>query len=103
MELDVTEEPGFYEVSWENVEGQPERRLFSVNIAPEESDRAAIEGAALRELAGGGRTRWIDATASVVEGVQQGGREFWKYIFLAAVAVLVLETYLSRRFSGGGA
>jgi Aerotolerance regulator N-terminal/von Willebrand factor type A domain len=102
VEFSKTEEPGFYEVSWEGVGGETQRRLFSVNIDPEESDLAAIQGPALRELAGGGRSQWVDATAVASEKVQSGGREFWRAIFLVALAVLGLETYLSRRFSGGG-
>jgi hypothetical protein len=102
VEFEGTEEAGFYEVSWEGLEGGKERRLFSVNVDPAESDLTSLEAAALRELAGGGAVEWVDAAAPAAERVQSGGRELWRAVLLIALAVLALETYFSRRFSGGG-
>lgn len=101
VKFEMTEEPGFYQVSWEGLEGSKEGRLFSVNVAVEESDLASIEAPAFKELAGGRGADWVEATQAVGFEAQSGGREYWKWIFLLAVLVLATETYLSRRFSGG--
>ncbi|MHC4917076.1 MAG: hypothetical protein ACYTGB_16475, partial [Planctomycetota bacterium] len=101
-EFAETEESGFYQVTWEGLEGEAERRLFAVNSDPAESDLTCLQEAGFRELAGGSRVAWLDAAAPAADRSEGGGREFWRAIVLLALAVLVLESYLSRRFSGGG-
>ncbi len=101
VEFADTAVPGFYEFTW-NGERGPERRLLAVNVDPAESDLAALDQAALRELAGGAALTWTDATAPGEQAklFARGGREFWRAVFVALLAVLGLETLLGRRFSG---
>jgi hypothetical protein len=102
VEFADTAVPGFYELSW-NGERGPERRLLAVNSDPIESDLATLDQAALRELAGGAQVNWTDATAPGTQAslFAQGGREFWRGVFACLLVILGLETFLSRRFSGG--
>jgi hypothetical protein len=116
----ATDWAGFYQVEWaDGAPGGPSgregsregsrdggnegsRRLFAVNIDPVESDLATIEPEGLKELAAGGSVRWVSVVGK--EGKLQSVRDevqLWWPFLAAVLVILMVETWLGRRFSGG--
>src|SRR5262249_912899 len=89
--------PGFYEVR--RPDGGSWSRLLAVNLDPAESDLAAIDP---EELASA--VRPADGVRAVRRGEPAPTREehedrqaFWRYLLVAALALLAAETVLSNR------
>jgi len=90
-----TRRPGIYRAEWEQ-DGDTERRLFAVNVDPEESRLEFIEPAEARALLGAEHARTVDDVedvALVVERERQG-LPLWNYLFALAILVAVAESYV---------
>ena len=97
----ATDQPGIYAVT-------PGTLRFAVNLAPEESrltpfppERLAGLGVALdRSLV---KTPAPDPNAVVQAAAAEleGRQKFWRWLIIAAVAVLLLETLIAAKLSRG--
>ncbi len=91
---------GVYEMT---LEGHGEQRadVFARNVDPAEGDLAKADPAAIAAALGDAPVRLMPnlATAELDLREQSRGKEFWKYVLIALLAVLVVEQTLARRFT----
>ncbi|MEX0886158.1 MAG: BatA domain-containing protein [Phycisphaeraceae bacterium] len=96
--------PGFYEIAAAGGIGEA---VLAVNVDAEEGDAASVAEAALRlamdELPGvaPGQARVISDEVGLVQAIRESrvGRELWRGLVIAALAVLVIEALLARWFT----
>lgn len=90
--------PGFYDVATE--EGA-DLLAVAVNVDPAESDIAPLAREALREAAFGLPVRIPDEGEDIAAVIRESriGREIWRSLMIAALALLVLESFLARMWS----
>lgn len=98
--------PGFYEVRLDDRGGAALQ--LAANLDTGESNATALDVAALREALGDLPVRVIDNPDALRTAIRESrvGRELWRELAMLALAVLVIEAVLARRFSGrmkGGA
>jgi hypothetical protein len=98
-EYDQAEQPGFYEM----VQGQGIPPVVAaVNVDPRESDVRVLVGESLATALSGMPVRVLTHEvmnkASVIRE-SRVGRELWRALMVAALAVLALEGFLAWRFS----
>lgn len=85
---------GLYEMNWKDTASASGKRLFSVNPDVVESDLAVIETAALKKLFGPVEVEVIAFSGQ--EGSLTGkGREIWRNLGLALLAMFALETVMA--------
>ncbi|MBN1419236.1 MAG: hypothetical protein JXP34_10695, partial [Planctomycetes bacterium] len=89
---------GFYDVTTQ--EGS-ELLSVAVNVDPAESNLAPLPREALREALFGLDVRIPDETEDLGAAIRESrvGRELWRSLMIAALAILVLESFLARRWS----
>lgn len=98
--------PGFYELRYAS-DAAP--LVAAVNVDPSESDVRILASEGIAKVLRGLPARHVPWGEEVGETIKQSrvGRELWRYLLLAGLAVLALESYLARRFtkriSPGGA
>jgi len=87
--------PGIYQMLPEN--GGPPLKL-AVNIDPAESMTAVLDGRFLDELAASLSLGVVDAQTDLGAALRANrhGREIWRHLILAALALLVLEAIFSK-------
>ena len=89
--------PGYYEVR--PLEGGRWSRVAAVNVDPAESDLASLDAeelvAAVTQAGGGAGARRGEAVPTREE--HESRQALWRWVLLAACAVLALETVLSNR------
>ncbi len=103
-QFNATTEPGYY-----RVDGLPEPISFAVNLSPEESRTAPMAADALTLLGVPVRSTPIalatapkpDAAATLMAaGVELDGRQkLWRWVLLAALVVVLLETLVAGRLT----
>ena len=91
---------GVYELALENGGSQRVDR-FARNVDPAEGDLAKADPAAIAAVLGDAPVRLLPnlATAELDLREQSRGKEFWKYVLIALLAVLAVEQTLARRFT----
>jgi len=91
---------GVYELTLENG-GSQRVDQFARNVDPAEGDLAKADPAALVAALGDAPVKLMPnlATAELDLREQSRGKEFWKYVLIALLAVLVIEQTLARRFT----
>lgn len=96
--FDATDEPGVYQL-----EAGPDSRSFAVNLDPLESKTTPLAAETLEQL-GCKLARPDEAVAIDPEQIRQmqnaeleGTQKLWRPIILAAIVVLIVETFLSGR------
>ena len=91
---------GVYELTLENG-GSQRVDQFARNVDPAEGDLAKADPAALVAALGDAPAKLMSnlATAELDLREQSRGKEFWKYVLIALLAVLVIEQTLARRFT----
>ena len=91
---------GIYELVLENGGAQRLDR-FARNVDPAEGDLAKADPAAIAAALGDAPVKLMPdlATAEFNLREQSRGREFWKYMLIALLAVLAVEQTLARRFT----
>jgi hypothetical protein len=91
---------GVYEMT---LEGHGEQRsdVFARNVDPAEGDLAKADPAAIATALGDAPVRLMPNLATAELDLREKGRgkEFWKYVLIALLAVLVVEQTLARRFT----
>jgi len=95
-----TDQPGVYDV-----EGGDRARSFAVDLDPAESRTTPLTDEALEQLgcrlASRSATRAVDrdATRQMQNGELEGRQKLWRWLILAAIGVLIVETLLAGRLS----
>jgi hypothetical protein len=91
---------GVYEMT---LEGHGEQRsdVFARNVDPAEGELAKADPAAIAAALGDAPVRLMPNLATAELDLREKGRgkEFWKYVLIALLAVLVVEQTLARRFT----
>jgi hypothetical protein len=92
------EQPGFYEIAWP---GGATPLVLAANLDAVESDVRALLGTAWAAPFRGLQTMVLDNESDLAEAIRSSrvGFELWGYLVGLALAVLVFESYLARRFS----
>ena len=95
-----TNEGGLYEVAYTGRRGEV-KEYYVVNVEPEESDLTPLSNSARETLQGRPGmtfyTDWARVEASLKAG--QGTREFWRWLAILTVLMLIVEIALTRWFS----
>jgi hypothetical protein len=96
-QFDQAEQPGFYEMRM--ADAPPV--VVAVNVDPRESDVRVLPAERLANALAGLPLRVLPEGENLVTAVRETrvGRELWRMLMLAALAVLALEGYLAYRFS----
>ncbi|MBI5683744.1 MAG: BatA domain-containing protein [Verrucomicrobia bacterium] len=91
---------GVYKLALENGGSQRADR-FARNVEPAEGDLAKADPAVVAAALGDAPVKLLSdlATAELDLREQSRGKEFWKYVLIALLAVLVVEQTLARRFT----
>jgi hypothetical protein len=91
---------GVYELALENGASQRVDR-FARNVDPAEGDLAKADPTAIAAALGDAPVKLLPdlATAELDLREQSRGKEFWKYMLIALLAVLAIEQTLARRFT----
>ena len=91
---------GVYELALENGGSQRVDR-FARNVDPAEGDLVKADPAAIAAALGDAPVKLLPdlATAELDLREQSRGKEFWKYVLIALLAVLAIEQTLARRFT----
>jgi hypothetical protein len=91
---------GVYELALENGGSQRVDR-FARNVDPAEGELAKADPAAIASALGDAPVRLMPNLATAELDLREKGRgkEFWKYVLLALLAVLAIEQTLARRFT----
>jgi len=92
---DSAEEPG---------EGHAEGvSYFAVNVDTEESDLSPLEGRAIERLIRSNECRYLRAEEGIVERIGQirQGKEVWRFLVVAVLCFLVVESVLARQIDKG--
>ncbi|MCX6909059.1 MAG: hypothetical protein NTY01_13595, partial [Verrucomicrobia bacterium] len=91
---------GVYELTLEN-SGSQRLDRFARNVDPAEGDLAKADPAVIATALGDAPVRLMPdlATAELDLREQSRGKEFWKYVLIALLAVLAVEQTLARRFT----
>ncbi|MBI5397248.1 MAG: VWA domain-containing protein, partial [Verrucomicrobia bacterium] len=91
---------GVYEMT---LEGHGEQRadVFARNVDPAEGELAKADPAAIAAALGDAPVRLMPNLATAELDLREKGRgkEFWKYVLIALLAVLVVEQMMARRFT----
>ena len=92
--IDAVDEPGI----WRLRRGEEVVDLFAANVDAEESDLRRADMDAVERLFGRNRVQWLADGRNLAESVRRTryGRELWRELLLAAVALLLLELWLAR-------
>ena len=89
--------PGFYEVR--RLQGGEAARLAAVNVDASESDLAALDpeelAGAVTQAGQGRTTRRAEAAPTTAD--KEGHQALWRYLLMAALLFLAVETVLSNR------
>ena len=91
---------GFYRLQLQSTDGEPIERLFAANVDPSEARLTRID---LDEARRGlfGETIGVVALDRLgSESVSGGNQEYWKWIIVGLIIVLVGEQSLARWFRG---
>ena len=91
---------GVYELALENGGSQRVDR-FARNVDPAEGELAKADSAVIAAALGDAPVKLLPnlATAELDRREQSRGKEFWKYVLIALLAVLAVEQTLARRFT----
>lgn len=91
---------GVYELALENGGSQRVDR-FARNVDPAEGELAKADSAVIAAALGDAPVKLLPnlATAELDLREQSRGKEFWKYVLIALLAVLAVEQTLARRFT----
>ncbi len=83
-------------------EGQP-RSYFAVNVDTEESDLSALEERAIRNLVRWKELRYLKAESGDIGNIEEvrRGKEIWRYLMVAVIGFLVVESLLARQIDRG--
>ncbi len=99
-----TNEGGLYEVTYKGRSSDPRdlvKEYYVVNVEPEESDTSLLTDSARDALRGrpgmAFYTDWARVEAMLTAG--QGTREFWRWLAVLTVILLIVEVALTRMFS----
>ncbi|MGV3720822.1 MAG: BatA domain-containing protein [Actinomycetota bacterium] len=94
--VDQPQRAGFYRLAVD----QGTQDLFAVNRDTAESDLRSLDQAALKRLLPVAEWTWISLNEDLLAALSQArqGVELWRYLLLAALACLVLETMLAQLF-----
>jgi hypothetical protein len=104
--FNATETPGFYTVTSRDALDQPQSRVHAINLAPSESrtevaDPAVALGDFGVRLESGDSEAPVMATEAQQRRVEaeekESGQKLWKWFVVAALAILLLETWLAGR------
>jgi len=103
-QYEQTDRPGFYEMKHAQAPGPV---VVAANVDPRESDVRSLGAEGLATAMAGLPVRILPPGENVAAAVRESrvGRELWRMLMLAGLAVLALEAYLAWRFSreiGGG-
>lgn len=92
--------PGVYQV----LAGDDVVDAFAVNPDPAESVLARVDGRALRSTLQGWRPEWVKDPAEWADAIYQQrlGKEIWRPLILAALAVLLIEGLVAASGSASG-
>jgi len=93
--------PGVYQI----LAGDEVVDAFAVNPDPAESELARLDRRALRSTLQGWHPEWVDDPADWVDAIyhQRLGKEIWRPLILAALAVLLIEGLVAASGSTRGA
>ncbi|MCX7826175.1 MAG: TetR family transcriptional regulator, partial [Verrucomicrobiae bacterium] len=91
---------GIYEMTLQG-QGEPRTALFARNVDPAEGDLAKADPTAIAAVLADVPVRLLPNLATAELDLREQGRskEFWKYVLIAVLAVLVVEQTLARRFT----
>jgi hypothetical protein len=94
--VDQPQRAGFYRLAVD----QGTQDLFAVNRDTAESDLRSLDQAALKRLLPVAEWTWISLNEDLLTALSQvrQGVELWRYLLLAALVCLVLETMLAQLF-----
>lgn len=99
--LDDLDRAGFVEIAWDGPGSEEERRrLWAVNVDPAESDLARAEEGWLALHLGSERSEVVRSLDQAIAAEEASTRAaLWRWFLWATLAVLLLETVLSRVFT----
>ncbi|KPK65297.1 MAG: hypothetical protein AMK73_03330 [Planctomycetes bacterium SM23_32] len=91
-----TASPGVYRAIYRSG-NRPQTRLFAVNVDTAESDLTRIEPERAAELLGAAAVKVVDNPARLAQVVrrEREGLPLWDHLFVLAVALALLETYVA--------
>lgn len=89
-----TRRAGMYAMSWKDIRGNPHGHLFAVNFDASESELDPIADEQLIGLMGRLKPEIVHANV-VSEAKQQAGKEAWRTLATALLALLAAETMLA--------
>ena len=94
--LDKPQQAGFYHLSVD----QGTQDTFAVNRDSSESDLRALDQGALKRLLPIGEWSWIGLNEDLASALRQArqGVELWRYLLLAALGCMLLETMCAQVF-----
>jgi hypothetical protein len=101
-EFGTADQTGFYEAVVPAVGAAPATTItFAVNVDPSEGDVRCLQEPELSKALAGVPVGMLSVDQDLGEQIRQGrvGKELWRYLMLFALAVLVVESFLARRFS----
>ncbi|MCC7191230.1 MAG: BatA domain-containing protein [Phycisphaeraceae bacterium] len=90
-----TRRAGIYLMSWKDIQGKPHSHLFAVNIDAGESELEPIADGQLAGLMGRLQPQIVHTKGVTAEKAQQSGKEVWRTLATALLALLVIESMLA--------
>jgi len=99
---EATDAPGVYQFVLRRREGGEMVRIVAVNPDPRESDLAACNEADVRRVAGSTNIDYVAGIDRLGGATQEGRIEFWRFVLVAALIVLMAEQGLAWRWGVRG-
>ncbi len=95
-----TNQPGFYEMELNRIDGGEEVRHFAVNVDPAESELERLDTQELLQRIGSTRAQLISEPEHLSQGIANVGNrnDLTTLVIVLLLAVLMAEQFLARRF-----
>ncbi|HRF01347.1 MAG TPA: hypothetical protein PLI18_12565, partial [Pirellulaceae bacterium] len=93
-----TEHAGFYRLMLTGTDGAATERDYSINVDPSESRLVRLDVAEARRNLFGEKIRLVELDRLTSQAVEGGNREFWKWIVVVMIGILIGEQSLARWF-----
>jgi hypothetical protein len=90
-----TRQAGMYAMTWKDIRGHAHGHLFAVNFDPGESDLEPITDEQLVALMGKLKPEIVHVNAADADSAKESGKEAWRTLALALLALLAVETVLA--------
>jgi len=98
LRWDRTDRAGVYRLRLRRSDGGEQQRLVAVNVDPRESDLSVADEQDLRRAMPEIPFAYVTSTEQVAELEEAGGKELWRGLLAAGLAVLLVEQVLAFAF-----